>query len=159
MGSLEVSGRAIACALGRTGLTGDKREGDGATPLGSFPLRRVLYRSDRCAPLTTSLPIAPIAPDAGWCDSPSDPAYNRYVWLPYGASAERLWRDDHLYDVVVVLGHNDDPVMPGRGSAIFFHLAAPDFAPTAGCIAIAADAMREVLGRCGPTTVLTVRAE
>ena len=108
---------------------------------------------------STSLPVAAIAPDDGWCDSPSDPAYNRQIRLPYRASAESLWRDDHLYDVVVVLGHNDEPIVPGLGSAIFLHLATHDYAATAGCIALSARDMLDVLGGCGPTTVMTVAAK
>jgi L,D-peptidoglycan transpeptidase YkuD (ErfK/YbiS/YcfS/YnhG family) len=158
LGSLIAGGRTLACALGRSGLTGDKREGDGATPVGHFPLRRVLYRPDRLAPPPTSLPIVAIAPADGWCDSPSDPGYNRQVRLPYPASAEGLWRADHLYDIVVVLGHNDDPVVPGRGSAIFFHLAASDYAPTAGCIALASRDMFDVLVLCGRATRLVVES-
>lgn len=131
-------GRKLACALGKGGLkpAADKREGDGATPIGAWPLRRVLYRPDREPPPKTSLPATAIAPDDGWCDAPGDPCYNRPVKLPYAASAERLWRDDGLYDLVVVLGHNDDPVVPGLGSAIFLHLAQPNHAPTEGCVAL-----------------------
>ncbi|HEY5346811.1 MAG TPA: hypothetical protein VIJ72_01360, partial [Rhizomicrobium sp.] len=73
----------------------------------------------------------------GWCDAPGDPSYNRPVRLPYPASAEQLWREDHVYDIIVVLGFNDDPVIAGKGSAIFLHLAKPDYAPTAGCVALA----------------------
>ena len=158
-GFLIVAGRTLACALGRSGITGGKREGDGATPAGRFRLRRVLYRPDRGAQPSTSLPVAAIAPDDGWCDSPSDPAYNRQIRLPHRASAESLWRDDHLYDVVVVLGHNDEPIVAGLGSAIFLHLATHDYAATAGCIALSAGDMFDVLGGCGPTTVMTVVAK
>jgi L,D-peptidoglycan transpeptidase YkuD (ErfK/YbiS/YcfS/YnhG family) len=124
--------------------------------VGRFPLRRVLYRPDRLARPPTSLPIASIASDDGWCDSPSDPGYNRQVRLPYPASAESLWRGDHLYDIVVVLGHNDDPVMPGRGSAIFFHIATSHYTPTAGCIALAFRDMLDVLALCALATRLMV---
>src|SRR5690554_2419769 len=106
-------GRRFRCALGRAGIAAAKREGDGATPVGRFPMRRVLYRPDRGEAPATRLPIAPIAPDDGWCDDPGDPAYNRPVRLPYPARCETLWRADALYDVVVVLGHNDDPPVPG----------------------------------------------
>ena len=94
--------------------------------------------------------------DQGWCDAPDDPQYNRQVLLPYPNSAENLWRDDQLYDVIVVLGHNDDPVVPGAGSAIFFHIARPDYEPTEGCVAISLDHMREVLVCCGPESVMHI---
>lgn len=145
-------GTAVRCALGWGGLklAADKREGDGATPVGSWPLRRVLYRPDRGAAPETGLPVATIAPDDGWCDAADDPAYNQPVRLPYPASAERMWRDDGLYDIVVILGHNDDPVVPGAGSAIFLHLAKPDFSTTEGCVAITRADMEALLAQAAP---------
>ena len=124
-------------AIGPGGIKMKHGEGDGITPIGSWPVREVFYRADRVAKPVTALPVRAIARDDGWCDAPDDPHYNRYVKLPHAASAETLWRDDHLYDLVLVLGYNDDPVVPGKGSAIFLHLARPDFGPTAGCVALA----------------------
>jgi L,D-peptidoglycan transpeptidase YkuD (ErfK/YbiS/YcfS/YnhG family) len=149
-------GRRMRCALGRAGIVVDKREGDGATPAGSFPMRRVLYRPDREALPETRLPCAALARDDGWCDAPGDPAYNRPVRLPYGASAEALWRADGRYDLLVVLGHNDDPVVPGRGSAIFVHIEAADGAPTEGCIALARADLLAVLAEADPASRVAV---
>lgn len=132
-------GRRVAAVIGRSGLiaAADKREGDGATPVGIWPLRRVWWRADRLAmPPETKLPLRMIQQDDGWCDAPSDGAYNRPVRLPYPASAEHMWRDDGLYDVVVELGHNDDPPVPGLGSAIFLHVALPNKPVTQGCVAL-----------------------
>jgi L,D-peptidoglycan transpeptidase YkuD (ErfK/YbiS/YcfS/YnhG family) len=157
-GRLVMPGRTMTCALGRGGVSTAKREGDGCTPAGTFPLRRVLYRADRVAAPRTRLPVSAIGRHDGWCDAPHDPAYNRPVALPYRASAERLWREDRLYDVVVVLGHNDDPVVPGAGSAIFLHVAAPGHAPTEGCVALALADLMTVLERCAPGTALTVHS-
>lgn len=147
------------CALGRAGVApaAHKREGDGATPAGDWPLRRVLYRPDREPPPNSALPCAAIAPNDGWCDAPADPAYNRPVALPYPASAERMWRDDHLYDLVVVLGHNDDPSVPGAGSCIFLHLAHPDLRPTEGCIAVARETMLALLAAAAEGDALEIR--
>ena len=111
---------------------------------------------DRLAPPETGLPLQPIAERDGWCDAPEDPAYNRPVIRPYPASHEEMWRDDHVYDVVVVMGHNDDPVVPGMGSAVFLHLVRPDRAPTAGCVALAPDDMLRLLKDCGPGSALSV---
>lgn len=137
----------VRCALGRGGLidAGLKREGDGATPVGAWPLRRVLWRADRGPIPETDLPVAPIARDDGWCDAPDDPNYNRIVKHPYAASAERLWRDDHAYDIVIVLGYNDSPVRPAAGSAIFWHIAQPDWRGTEGCVATTEADMRAAL--------------
>ena len=147
-GWLEWDGHRVRCALGPAGIRGDKREGDGATPTGRFAMRRVLWRADRLPQPQTPLPIASIQPDDGWCDDPADPSYNRQVRLPYPASAEQLWRDDALYDVIVVLGHNDDPPRPGHGSAIFLHVARPDYAATEGCVALALADLLALLRHC-----------
>jgi len=149
-------GGSARCALGRGGVRPDKREGDGATPVGCFPLRRVLWRADRLPQPATGLPIAPIAPDDGWCDDSGDPAYNRPVRRPYPAGHEALWREDGVYDVILVMGHNDSPPVPGLGSAVFIHLARPGWDPTAGCVALALPDMLELLAGCGPGSTLTI---
>lgn len=136
-GLLHLPGRTLRAALGRTGISARKQEGDGATPAGTLPLRRVLYRADRLGPPRCVVPLEPIAPNDGWCDDPASPRYNRPVTLPFEDSHEELWRADGLYDVIGVLGWNDAPPERGRGSAIFLHVASPDYAPTAGCIALA----------------------
>ena len=123
-------------ALGRTGIRALKREGDGGTPLGRFPIRQVLYRADRVSRPRTQIPVQAIREHDGWCEDPADRNYNRLVELSPRSSADRLKRDDHLYDLVLVLGYNDRPRIKGRGSAIFVHLARPGYAPTAGCIAL-----------------------
>lgn len=144
------------CALGRGGIRADKREGDGATPVGRFVLRRVLYRPDRLAPPQTRLPVEPIRMDDGWCDDPAHPAYNRPVKRPFPARHEEMWREDHVYDVVMILGHNDDPVVAGAGSAVFMHLARPDYEPTAGCVALALPDLLDLLRDCGPYSAIVV---
>jgi len=139
------------CAVGRSGIDEKLREGDGITPAGRWSLRRVLYRADRLAPPSTSLPLAKIAPDDAWCDVPDDPNYNRPVKLPYASLDERLWRDDSLYDLIVVVGFNDAPVVPGKGSAIFLHLARADYGPTQGCVALSREDLIEAVAQLGPT--------
>jgi len=151
-GRFDLTGRNTRCALGKGGViaAGDKREGDGKSPLGVWPIRRVLYRPDRGGPPETALPVEALKPEDGWCDAPEDRAYNRQVAHPYPASAERLWRDDHVYDLLVILGHNDDPVIPGAGSAIFLHLAREGYAPTEGCVALSREDLQDLLAQAGP---------
>lgn len=136
--TLTAFGKSFPCAIGRAGATPDatKREGDGMTPLGRFPIRAALLRPDRIAAPVTRLPWRWLRPHDGWSDDPADPAYNRPVHHPHPYSAERLWRDDGLYDVIVVIGHNDTPPVAGHGSAVFLHCRHPDGRPTDGCIAI-----------------------
>ena len=136
-GRLELRGRIWRAALGRGGVRLLKAEGDGATPAGLLPLRRVLYRAARVPIPRAAVPREPIGEQDGWCDDAGHPDYNRQVRLPHPARHEELWRRDGLYDVVGVLGWNDAPVLRGRGSAIFLHVARPDLAPTEGCVALA----------------------
>ncbi len=144
-GRLILRGEMFRAALGRGGVQLHKEEGDGATPAGLLPLRRVLYRADRLATPDCAVPVEPIGATDGWCDDPSARAYNRMIRLPHDAHHEELWRSDGLYDLVGVLGWNDAPVVPGLGSAIFLHVARPDFAPTEGCIALPLPDLRRLL--------------
>jgi L,D-peptidoglycan transpeptidase YkuD (ErfK/YbiS/YcfS/YnhG family) len=159
-GFLDLGARRVRCALGKGGVkpAADKREGDGASPAGVWPIRRLLYRADKGQP-ATAIPAAPIARDDGWCDASGDPAYNRPVKLPYGASAERLWREDDLYDLVLVVGHNDDPPAAGMGSCIFVHLARPDYGPTEGCVALARADLEALLAVAQPGDAIEIRRD
>lgn len=142
----------VPCALGRTGVTleGEKKEGDGKTPLGTYPVRQVFYRPDKFDEPVCKLPLQPLTPELGWCDGPERPEYNRLVRLPFGGSYEKMWREDSLYDLVLVIGHNDDPPVPGRGSAIFVHVAKKGFEPTEGCVALAPSVLLSLLRQLGP---------
>lgn len=150
-GAVHFGGRSLPCALGRSGRAPRKREGDGASPVGRFTLLRVLYRADRVGRPATGLPVTAIRPCDGWCDAPTDRNYNRAVRLPYPASTESLCRADRLYDIVVVLSHNQLPRVRGAGSAVFIHLARPGYLPTEGCVALSERDMRMLLARmrCG----------
>lgn len=151
-GQLVWRGQTLRCALGLGGVRVDKAEGDHATPAGLLPLRRVYYRADRVAPPRCVLPLEPIAPTDGWCDDPTHRDYNRFVHLPHDARCEELWRQDAVYDIIGVLGWNDQPVVRGRGSAIFLHVARPDYAPTEGCVALAQTDLLRILAE-GVTTL------
>ena len=148
------------CSIGKGGMiaAADKREGDGASPIGSWEMKRVFYRADKIEAPITGLSLVPISENDGWCDDPDDPLYNRPVTLPYPARHEKLWREDDVYDIVVELGHNDDPPVPGLGSAIFLHVAKPDYAPTEGCIALSEADLRNVLKLAQPGSRLEISA-
>lgn len=148
-GRFDLGGSETRCALGRSGVIAadEKREGDGASPLGVWPIRRLLYRPDRGGAPDTALPAAPLAENDGWCEMPGDPAYNQQVKQPYAAEVDWMWREDALYDLVVILGHNDDPVVPGAGSAIFLHIARPGYTPTQGCVALSRPDLEALLKR------------
>ncbi len=135
------------CALGRAGIAHDKREGDGATPAGRFRLLWAYCRPDRPRCAAGGAPLKPLRRDAGWCEDPASARYNRPIRLPAADGADRMWREDALYDLVFVLDYNFTRRCKGRGSAIFFHLARPGLTPTAGCVAIAAADMRKLAPR------------
>ena len=158
-GLLDIGERKVRCALGPAGVVPAerKREGDGASPAGVWPIRRVLWRPDRSPPPQTAIPIEAISEDDGWCDAAEDPNYNRPVKLPYPASAERLWRDDEVYDLIVVLGHNDDPPQASMGSAIFLHIARENYTPTEGCVAVAREDLEELLRHARPGDAVEIR--
>jgi L,D-peptidoglycan transpeptidase YkuD (ErfK/YbiS/YcfS/YnhG family) len=134
-----------------------KREGDGGTPRGKLPLRRLWYRPDKVRAPHSFLPARATQKDDLWCDAPGDRNYNRPVKAPYPASHEKMWRDDDVYDFVVELGWNDRPRLQGRGSAIFMHLARPGFKPTEGCVALRRRDMERLLPLLGPETVMVVQ--
>jgi len=157
-GQLRWSKGSAAAAVGRSGVTVHKREGDGATPAGSYPLISIFYRADRIEAPASQLPVTPLAPNHAWVDDPADANYNRLVSLPYPASAEPMWREDGLYDALIVIGYNTDPVIPGAGSAIFLHIATPDFAPTAGCVAVAKEVLLGLLPVLRPGSTITIGA-
>ncbi len=155
-GWLSLENRMFRCAIGRSGRGIFKCEGDGKTPIGRWPVRKILYRADKIPPPRTGLDLFPIGVNDGWCDDPADRHYNRPIPLPYKARAENLWRDDSLYDIVVVLGYNDSPPVAGRGSAIFMHLAKPGYLPTEGCIALNRRDLLQVVARLHKTSIIEI---
>jgi L,D-peptidoglycan transpeptidase YkuD (ErfK/YbiS/YcfS/YnhG family) len=156
-GFLQVGNLVFPCALGRGGISANKREGDGATPLATMRILKGYFRNDHFAGARrTGLAMMPIGADLGWCEVPGDRNYNRPVKIPYGASHERMKRDDRLYDACLVLDWNISPRRRGRGSAIFFHLARPGFTPTQGCVAVTAQVMARLLPLMSDRTVLRV---
>lgn len=157
-GLLRWPGGSARCALGRGGVTPAeaKVEGDGASPIGIWPIRQVFWRADRLPRPETALPVEALIPEAGWCDDPASPFYNLPVLLPFPMSHEKLWRDDGVYDLIVVLGYNDAPPVPGKGSAIFLHLARPDYSPTEGCVACAKDDLLALLKVARPGDALEI---
>lgn len=157
--SIEADGALYRCTIGRAGVAapGAKREGDLKTPSGTFALRCCYYRPDRVIPPPqTQLPLIPLSPEDGWCDDPAHSLYNRPVKLPFAASHEKLWREDHVYDFIIPLGYNDEEITPGHGSAIFMHLMREDGVGTEGCVALARDDFLKLLPRFSKETQVVV---
>lgn len=155
-GVLLIDGRAFPVALGRGSLKANKREGDGATPIGIFRPLRLWWRADRHVRPRTRLPVRPIRSGDGWCENPQSRHYNKPVRLSADSAADRLARTDHLYDFIIEIDQNTRPAIPGRGSAVFLHLARPGFAPTAGCVAMTRGSMLRLLARLTPKTRIRI---
>tara|TARA_A100001011_G_C13917829_1_gene677846 strand:- start:59 stop:553 length:495 start_codon:yes stop_codon:yes gene_type:complete len=141
---LFVKGLQLQCAIGLNGLTEDKKEGDLSTPIGIFHFDKIYYRADRLGKKKFIINSSIINKNDGWCDDQKSDLYNQYIQFPFQESAEHLYRDDHIYDIICVLNYNTSPIIPGRGSAIFLHIAKPDFSGTEGCIAIERKALIEI---------------
>jgi L,D-peptidoglycan transpeptidase YkuD (ErfK/YbiS/YcfS/YnhG family) len=156
-GYLYWPGGETRAAVGATGVSPTKKEGDKTTPAGTFPLPFGMYRPDRIELPDTSLPMTPLREAHAWVDDPTDLKYNQLVELPYPAHTEEMWRADGIYDLLVVIGYNMNPTRPGTGSAIFLHIARPHFTPTEGCIAIERSALLNLIPLLGPASTLTIR--
>lgn len=152
------AGKTYSCVLGRCGIGIKRGEGDGVTPIGRYPLRSLRYRPDMLSKPQTYLPIQPITRRDGWCDDPTHAEYNRPIHLPFSASHEVLWRSDALYNIIVDLGFNDCPPLPGLGSAIFMHVKSPASFPTEGCIALSQPDLLDVLQNCSTDTFIHIKA-
>jgi L,D-peptidoglycan transpeptidase YkuD (ErfK/YbiS/YcfS/YnhG family) len=155
-GWLRLGQRTLPVAIGRGGISANKREGDGATPRGRFRLIRLWWRADRAPRPPTLLPTRAIRRDDGWCEDPNNRHYNQPIRIAADTAIDRLWRDDRLYDLIVELDHNTRPRRAHRGSAVFIHVARPGFAATAGCVALRAADLRILLGRIGRRTTLII---
>lgn len=160
-GFLHFNKKRYPCTIGRGGIAseGNKREGDLKTPSGNFALRSCYYRPDRMAPPVTDLPLIALTPEHGWCDDPEHPLYNQPVKLPFAGRHEKLWREDHVYDIIIPLGYNDgvdEPIIKGAGSAIFMHLMRDDGVGTEGCVALRQEDLMKVLAALTPDAVVVI---
>ena len=156
---LYAKGATYRCAIGKGGFSADKKEGDGCTPLGIFAFRECWFRPDRLLSPNTLLPLREIKPDDGWSDAPEAADYNRHIKRPYAFSHESLWRDDHRYDLIIPMGYNDDPVISGKGSAIFMHIAAEGYTPTEGCVVLSPADLLALLPGLSTQSQIEIRSE
>lgn len=153
--SLSFNGVFYPVVLGREGVVERKTEGDGGTPEGTFPLRRLFYNPSRVTRPVTHLPLVAITEDDGWSDDPQDPAYNTWIKLPHAYGHERLWREDSLYDIFIEVGYNDAPAIPHKGSAIFIHTA-PPCGFTQGCVALSRENLLQIIPFLSPDTLIKI---
>jgi len=155
-GWLRAGNMAWPVALGRAGIRASKREGDGGTPAGRFHPVRLWWRADRLPRPRTLLPVRRIGPHDAWCEDPQDRRYNHAFRRSANEPGDRLCRPDALYDLVIEIDHNTRPRVAGLGSAVFFHVARPGFAPTAGCVALRRNDLLRLLARLSQKTVIKI---
>jgi len=144
------------CSLGKNGVTKNKVEGDKCTPSGVYRLKQVFYRADRINKITTNLKKIKIKKNMGWCDDPSSKRYNRLIKIPYKFSHEKLYRKDHIYDIVVILNYNMNPVVKKKGSAIFMHITKKNYLKTLGCVALKKNDLLEILNRVKKDNIIKI---
>jgi L,D-peptidoglycan transpeptidase YkuD (ErfK/YbiS/YcfS/YnhG family) len=156
-GTIEYKGQTYPCVLGPNGIAAEIREGSGKTPAGSFAIRKVYFRSDRGSQPESPFLTEALKENDGWVDDVLDlKNYNRHVLLPYDYSHENLWREDCLYDIIVVLGYNDNPPVVGKGSVIFLHVWREQNKPTGGCVAVSRESLEKILKNCSVDTQIRI---
>ena len=153
---LSFDGVSFFCIFGRDGITENKIEGDWKTPKGIFTIRKIYYRSDRIAKLDTTIETIPLLQNDAWCDDIQLPEYNSFIKLPFSGSYENLWREDCLYDIIIVIGYNDEPTIPNKGSAIFIHLTKENMEYTKGCLAVNKEDMLSLIKEITPDSKIEI---
>jgi L,D-peptidoglycan transpeptidase YkuD (ErfK/YbiS/YcfS/YnhG family) len=143
------------CVIGKNGLTNDKIEGDWKTPIGTFPIRKIYTRKDKVKDFKCFYNLIEINPKMGWCDDSNDINYNKEIQLPYNSNYEKLYRDDDLYNIIVVLGYNDNPIIKEKGSAIFLHVG-DNIKYTKGCIAMKQNDLIQLLSSLKKETKIEI---
>tara|TARA_B100001989_G_scaffold249779_1_gene225685 strand:+ start:411 stop:905 length:495 start_codon:yes stop_codon:yes gene_type:complete len=153
---LIVGKEKFPCAIGANGLTDKKKEGDLCTPVGEYQIKKIFYREDKLGEIKFILPSFKISKRDGWCDDTNSSFYNQHIYFPFEASAEHLYRDDDLYDIVCVLDYNLNPIISGKGSAIFLHVADKEYKSTHGCIAIQKGRMIDLARKLDKDSKITI---
>jgi L,D-peptidoglycan transpeptidase YkuD (ErfK/YbiS/YcfS/YnhG family) len=135
-GYLKYKNLKFRCALGKAGIGKKKKEGDNITPRGKFNIVKIYYRSDRIKKISSKFKLIKISKNMGWCDDPNSKSYNQLINVPTKYTHEKLYREDSVYDLLIVLNYNMSPILKNKGSAIFIHIARQDYKKTSGCVAI-----------------------
>ena len=146
----------LKCAVGKRGIKLKRREGDNITPKGNYKVVEILYRKDRVSKIISKIKKRPIKNNMGWCNDPSSIRYNRLITFPFNYSAEKLYRKDNTYDIIIVLNYNYKPTLKGKGSAIFIHVAKKNYSKTQGCIAIEKKNLIKLISKIQKTTKVKI---
>ena len=155
-GHLKYKNLKFRCALGSAGVKKKTKEGDNITPKGIFKIIKIYYRPDKIKKITTLIKKIKIKKNMGWCDDPRSRFYNKQIKLPSKYNHERLYRKDNLYDLILVLNYNINPIIKNKGSAIFIHIAKKKYEPTSGCIALKKKDLVELLKNIKKNTKIKI---
>ena len=153
---LNIGNYKVKCAVGKRGIKIKKKEGDFITPKGKFRINHLYYRADRIKGLKVNIKKTKIKKNMGWCNDSKSKYYNKLVKLPINHTFENLHRSDNLYDIILVLNYNINPVRKNKGSAIFIHVAAKNYKKTEGCIALKKKDLRKILRLINKKTIVKV---
>ena len=137
----------VKCAIGKRGINIKKKEGDLITPKGTFKIKKLLYRRDKIGAINTNLKKAVIKKNMGWCNDIKSKDYNKLISFPFKFTAEKLYRKDNIYDLILVLNYNMNPIRKGKGSAIFIHIAKNNFNATEGCVALKKNKLKKIINK------------
>jgi len=148
----------VKCAIGKKGIGYKKKEGDLLTPAGQFKIKYILYRKDRVK-ISTKLEKKIIKKNMGWCDDPKSNQYNKLIKLPFAYNHEKLFKKENIYDIILVLNYNMNPVKKNKGSAIFIHVARNNFKKTEGCVAIKKLNLIKLIKKLNPNTKIIISAQ
>ena len=146
----------VKCAVGKRGITSKKIEGDKCTPRGKFKLNYILFRKDRVKIPKSQLKLVPIKRSFGWCDDIKSKNYNQFIKFPFNHKAEKLYRSDNIYDIIIVIDYNLKPIRKNKGSAIFLHVAKNNYSPTLGCISVSKKNLKKLVSFVTKKSYITI---
>ena len=155
-GYLKYNDIKFKCALGKSGIGKKRIEGDNITPKGTFKIIKIYYRKDRIKKINSIFKLIEIKKDMGWCDDPESKKYNQLIKLPSKYRHEKLFRNDRIYDLIIVLNYNMSPVIKNKGSAIFIHIAKNNYNKTKGCIALKKKDLIEIISKIKRNTKIII---
>ena len=154
--TLQIDQFKFRCCIGKKGSTKKKEEGDKKTPKGTYEIEHLYFRRDRKKKPSPILKCIQIKKDMGWCDDGKSKKYNKLIKLPFKGSAEKLYRKDNTYDIILVLNYNLNPIRKGKGSAIFIHVARKNYRNTLGCIAVSKKNLKKIIKKINKSTIVNI---
>ena len=155
-GYLKYKDIKFKCALGKSGIGKKKIEGDNITPKGTFKIIKIYYRKDKITKINSAFKLIEIKKNMGWCDDPKSKKYNQLIKLPSKYKHEKLFRNDRIYDLILVLDYNMNPTIKNKGSAIFIHIAKNNYCKTEGCIALKREDLIEIVSKIKRDTKIII---